>query len=40
MTVNGVACVYGDVDPAAIVQANPGTSLGTPLTVGQQLSIP
>jgi LysM repeat protein len=40
MTVNGVACVYGDVDPAAIVQANSGLSLGSALTVGQQISIP
>jgi LysM repeat protein len=40
MTVNGVACVYGDVDPAAIVQANPGTSLGSTLTAGQQIQIP
>jgi LysM repeat protein len=40
MTVNGVACVYGDVDPAAIVQANPGLSLGSTLTVGQQIKIP
>jgi LysM repeat protein len=40
MTVNGVACVYGDVDPAAIVQANPGISLGSALTAGQQISIP
>ena len=40
MTVNGLACVYGDVDPAAIVQANSGLSLGSNLTVGQQISIP
>jgi len=40
MTVNGVACVYGDVDPAAIIQANPNLSLGSALTVGQQISIP
>lgn len=40
LTVNGVACAYGDVDPAAIVQANSGLSLGSPLTVGQQISIP
>jgi LysM repeat protein len=40
MTVNGVACVYGDVDPAAIIQANSGLSLGSALTVGQQISIP
>jgi LysM repeat protein len=40
MTVNGVACVYGDVDPAAIIQANPSLSLGTTLTAGQQISIP
>jgi len=40
MTVHGVACAYGDVDPAAIVQANSGLSLNSPLTVGQQISIP
>lgn len=40
LTVNGVACAFGDVDPAAIVQANPGLSLNSPLTVGQQISIP
>ena len=40
MTVYGVACAYGDVDPAAIVQANSGLSLGSALTVGQQISIP
>jgi LysM repeat protein len=40
MTVNGVACVYGDVDPAAIIQANPGLSLASALTVGQQIKIP
>ena len=38
-TVYGVACKYGDVDPAAIAQAN-GISVGTTLTVGQQLSVP
>ena len=40
MTVYGVACAYGDVDPAAIVQANSGLSLSSTLTVGQQISIP
>lgn len=40
ITVYGVACVYGDVDPAAIVQANTGLSLGSALTVGQQINIP
>jgi LysM repeat protein len=40
LSVYGVACVYGDVDPAAIVQANSGLSLGSVLTVGQQISIP
>ena len=38
-TVYGVACVFGDVDPSAIAQAN-GISLSTTLTTGQQLSIP
>jgi LysM repeat protein len=40
LTVYGVACAYGDVDPAAIVSANSGLSLNSPLTVGQQISIP
>jgi LysM repeat protein len=40
MTVYGVACAYGDVDPAAIVQANSGLTLSSVLTVGQQISIP
>lgn len=40
LTVHGVACVYGDVDPASIIQANSGLSLGSALTVGQQISIP
>jgi LysM repeat protein len=40
LTVPGVACAYGDVDPAAIVNANSGVSLTSPLTVGQQLTIP
>ena len=40
LTVHGVACAYGDVDPAAIVQSNSGLSLTSALTVGQQLSIP
>jgi LysM repeat protein len=40
MTVYGVACVYGDVDPAAIVQANSDLSLTSTLTVGQQINIP
>jgi LysM repeat protein len=40
LTVYGVACAYGDVDPAAIVQANPGLSLASALTVGQKINIP
>ncbi len=40
LTVYGVACAYGDVDPAAIVQANPGLSLASVLTVGQKINIP
>jgi len=39
LTLYGVACVYGDVDPAAIAQAN-NLQLTSTLTVGQQLSIP
>ena len=38
-TVYGVACLFGDVDPAAIAQAN-GISADAALTVGKQLSIP
>jgi LysM repeat protein len=38
--VYGVACMFGDVDPARIVQANPGLSLGSTLTIGQNISIP
>jgi hypothetical protein len=38
-TVYGVACKYGNVDPAAIVQANPGTSLATKFTIGQKITI-
>jgi len=40
LTVYGVACAYGDVDPAAIVQSNSGLSLASALTVGQQIKIP
>ncbi len=40
LTVYGVACAYGDVDPAAIVQANSGLSLASALTVGQKINIP
>jgi len=39
LTIYGVACAYGDADPAAIAQAN-GLQLTAILTVGQQLSIP
>jgi len=38
-TLYGVACYYGDVEPAAIAQAN-GLQLTAILTVGQQLNIP
>ncbi len=38
-TLYGVACYYGDVDPAAISQAN-NLPLTAALTVGQQLTIP
>jgi LysM repeat protein len=37
--VYGVACKYGDVDPAAIASAN-GISVSASLSVGQQLKIP
>ena len=38
-TVYGVACIFGDVDPSAIAQAN-NISVSAALTSGQQLSIP
>jgi LysM repeat protein len=38
-TIYGIACHYGDVDPAAITQAN-NLPLYTNLTIGQQLTIP
>lgn len=38
-TIYGVACYYGDVEPAAIAQAN-GIPLSATLTPGQQLNIP
>ena len=38
-TVYGVACYYGDVDPAAIASAN-GIAVSARLTVGQKLTIP
>jgi len=38
-TVAGVACVFGDVYPSAIAQAN-GISESSTVTVGQVLSIP
>jgi hypothetical protein len=38
-TVYGVACKYGNVDPAAIVSANPGITLATKLTIGQKITI-
>ncbi len=38
-TIYGIACYYGDIDPAAIAQAN-GLSAGAALTAGQRLSIP
>ena len=38
-TVYSIACLYGDVDPAAIAQAN-NIAAGAALTSGQQLSIP
>ncbi|HSL31472.1 MAG TPA: LysM peptidoglycan-binding domain-containing protein [Anaerolineales bacterium] len=38
-TVYSVACLFGDVDPAAIAQAN-NISVDATLTAGQTLSIP
>jgi LysM repeat protein len=38
-TIYGVACYYGDIDPAVIAQAN-GLSVSADLTAGQKLTIP
>jgi LysM repeat protein len=38
-TVYGVACKFGDVDPALLAQQN-GISVSSALTVGQKLNIP
>jgi LysM repeat protein len=38
-TIYGIACLFGDVDPSAIAQAN-NIAAGAALTAGQQLSIP
>jgi LysM repeat protein len=38
-TFYSIACLFGDVDPAAIAQAN-GLALGSPLTLGQAIKIP
>jgi LysM repeat protein len=38
-TVYGIACYYGDLDPALIAQTN-GISVNASLTVGQSLTIP
>src|SRR5215208_3016143 len=38
-TIYGIACLFGDVDPAAIAQAN-NLPAGSALTTGKQLSIP
>jgi LysM repeat protein len=37
-TVYSIACLFGDVDPARILEAN--NLSGTSLTVGQALNIP
>ena len=38
-TLYGVACYYGDIDPATIAQAD-NLSVSTTLTIGQQITIP
>lgn len=38
-TIYGIACYYGDIDPALIAQTN-GISVNASLTVGQRLTIP
>jgi LysM repeat protein len=38
-TFYSIACLFGDVEPGAIAQAN-GLALGSPLTLGQAIKIP
>jgi LysM repeat protein len=38
-TIYGIACKFGDIEPATIASAN-NISVSSPLTVGQQLQIP
>jgi hypothetical protein len=38
-TMYSIACLFGNVDPAQIAQAN-GLALGSPLTIGQAIKIP
>jgi LysM repeat protein len=38
-TIFGIACYYGDIDPARIAQAN-GLSVSATLSAGQNLTIP
>jgi len=38
-TANSIACLYGDVDPRAIIAAN-GLAAGTALSAGQVIQIP
>lgn len=38
-TIHGIACYYGDIDPALIAQTN-GISVNAVLTPGQKLTIP
>jgi LysM domain-containing protein len=38
-TIYSIACLFGDVDPEAIVESN-GILISVPLTIGQQLNIP
>lgn len=39
-TFYSIACLFGDVDPARIAQANPGFSLGSILPVGKVINVP
>jgi LysM repeat protein len=39
-TVYSIACLFGDVDPNAIVNSNPSITASSKLTVGQVLQIP
>ena len=39
-TVYSIACLFGDADPVAIINANPGITASSSLTAGQVLQVP